>query len=163
MKPKTNRSLRQFHHYLGVFFAPAIVFFALTGVLQTFGFHEAKDGAKPAAWIVWTASIHKDQVVPRVRPPRNAPVNGDAHGDAHDDAHNDAHDHAPEHASGAAADPGPKHSAFPLKVFVGLMGIGLIASSLLGVAIALSIWSMRRVSLVMLALGTLLPMALLLI
>jgi hypothetical protein len=48
-------------------------------------------------------------------------------------------------------------------VFVGLMGIGLIASSLLGVAIALSIWSMRRVSLVMLALGTLLPMALLLI
>jgi hypothetical protein len=151
MKPKTNRSLRQFHHYLGVFFAPAIVFFALTGVLQTFGFHEAKDGAKPAAWIVWTASIHKDQVVPRVRPPRNAPVNGDAH------------DHAPEHASGAAADPGPKHSAFPLKVFVGLMGIGLIASSLLGVAIALSIWSMRRVSLVMLALGTLLPMALLLI
>ena len=151
MKPKTNRSLHQFHHYLGVFFAPAIVFFALTGVLQTFGFHEAKDGAKPAAWIVWTASIHKDQVVPRVRPPRNAPVHGDAH------------DNAPEPASGAAADPGPKHSAFPLKVFVGLMGIGLIASSLLGVAIALSIRSMRRVSLVMLALGTLLPMALLLI
>lgn len=159
MTPKTNRRLRQFHHYLGVFFAPAIVFFALTGVLQTFGFHEAKNGGKPVAWIAWTASIHKDQVVPRVRPPRNAPV----HVDAHDDAPNDAHDHAPEHASGAAADPAPTHSAFPLKVFVGLMGIGLIASSLLGVAIALSIRSMRRVSLAMLVLGTLLPVALLLI
>ena len=143
MKLATNRRLRQLHHYVGVFFAPAIIFFALTGALQTFGFHEARDGSgPPAKWIAWAASVHKDQAVPHPHLGSNPAPRDDA-------------DHR-----------GPtKHkedSAMPLKVFVGLMAIGLIASALLGVAIALSVRSMRRFSIVMLALGTVLPLALLL-
>ncbi|HEY4379444.1 MAG TPA: PepSY domain-containing protein [Acidobacteriaceae bacterium] len=56
---------RQTHLYLGMFTAPAILFFAFTGVLQTFSLHEsAKDGAyKPAKWIVVLAQIHKKQTM----------------------------------------------------------------------------------------------------
>ena len=51
---KTLQLLRQIHLYLGVFTAPAILFFALSGVLQTFGLHETtKDSSyKPARWIL---------------------------------------------------------------------------------------------------------------
>ncbi len=138
MKPATNRRLRQVHHYLGVFFAPLIVFFALSGAIQTFRLNEAP-GAP--AWMGWIASVHKNQTTPR---PRVARPEGERP--------------RPPRAEPAA----PRHDPFALKVFVGIMSLALIASSLLGVAIALSIRSMRIVSLVMLALGTLLPLALLL-
>ncbi|QYE35346.1 hypothetical protein KZX46_05000 [Polymorphobacter sp. PAMC 29334] len=139
MKPATNRRLRQIHHYLGVFFAPAILLFAVSGALQTFRLNEAK-GAP--AWMDWIATVHKDQETPQPRPPRPAG----------------------ERPRAPKAEPAaPKHNPFALKVFVAIMSIGLIASTLLGVAIALSIRSMRRLSLTMLVLGTLLPLALLLI
>jgi hypothetical protein len=32
------------HHYLGLFFAPTILFFAITGGLQMFGLHETARG-----------------------------------------------------------------------------------------------------------------------
>ncbi|UAJ11349.1 hypothetical protein [Polymorphobacter megasporae] len=139
MKPATNRRLRQIHHYVGVFFAPAILLFAISGALQTFRLNEAK-GAP--VWMDWIATVHKDQETPQPRPPRPAG----------------------ERPRAPKAEPAaPKHNPFALKVFVAIMSIGLIASTLLGVAIALSIRSMRRVSLAMLVLGTLLPLALLLI
>ena len=57
------KRIRQIHLYLGVFFAPLIVLFALSGALQTFRLQESpKDGAyTPPAWIVKLADIHKDQ------------------------------------------------------------------------------------------------------
>ena len=36
MTPRTLQKLRRYHFYVGVFFAPAIFFFALSGALQTF-------------------------------------------------------------------------------------------------------------------------------
>lgn len=139
MKPATNRRLRQFHHYLGIFFAPAILLFAVSGALQTFRLNEVK-GAP--AWMGWIATVHKDQETPQPRPPRPP----------------EERPRTPRPAPAA-----PKHDPIALKVFVAIMSIGLIASTVLGVAIALSIRSMRRVSLVMLVLGTLLPLALLLV
>lgn len=70
------RRLRQIHNWLGAFFAPAILFFALSGALQTFNLHENKGGGpyKPPAWIVVMAKLHKDQTLPHPRPPRPAPV-----------------------------------------------------------------------------------------
>jgi hypothetical protein len=57
------KQIRQLHLYLGTLFAPLIIFFAFSGVLQTFGFHESpKSGSYQApAWIVALAEIHKDQ------------------------------------------------------------------------------------------------------
>jgi hypothetical protein len=40
MQPKTLKAIRVLHLYSGVFLAPAILFFAFTGFLQTFSFHE---------------------------------------------------------------------------------------------------------------------------
>jgi hypothetical protein len=55
--------VRLTHLYLGVFIAPAIVFFAFTGALQTLSFHvSVKDSTyKPANWIIVLAQLHKKQ------------------------------------------------------------------------------------------------------
>jgi hypothetical protein len=57
------KRIRQIHFYLGVFFAPLIILFALSGALQTFRLQESPKGSPytPPAWIVKLADIHKDQ------------------------------------------------------------------------------------------------------
>jgi len=68
------RVTRKIHLYIGVFTSPALLFFAMTGALQTFSLHETTQGSsyKPPAWIATLAQLHKKQtaVVPprRVRP-----------------------------------------------------------------------------------------------
>ena len=68
------RYTRLVHLYLGVFIAPALLFFAFTGALQTFSLHETTRGSsyKPPAWAVMLGQIHKKQtpIVPvRKSPP----------------------------------------------------------------------------------------------
>src|SRR5947209_4657564 len=59
------RAARQLHLYLGLFFAPSIIFFAFTGAMQTFSLHENKHpGDHNPQWIATLASVHKDQVLP---------------------------------------------------------------------------------------------------
>ena len=57
------KQIRQIHLYLGTLFAPLIIFFAFSGALQTFGFHESAKGGsyRAPAWIIAIANIHKDQ------------------------------------------------------------------------------------------------------
>jgi len=133
------RNLRRFHLYLGMLFAPAILFFAFSGMLQTFDFHEPEN--KPAPWLKIIAQIHKKQDLPKprkARPPLGRP------------------------AKGETLPPAAAHSPFPLKVFTGLMSIGLMLSTLLGIWIALSMRASRAIAIVMLVAGTALPVALLL-
>ena len=142
MTVRTMRLLRTFHRYLGLLFTPAILFFAFSGMLQTFDFHEIRGGVAPPKWIAVIAGIHKKQDFPKPRPNR-APAPAKKPDDA-------------------TAQRGTAHSSFPLKVFTGLMSIGLMLSSLLGAAIALNVRATRRTAIVMLAAGTLLPIVLLL-
>src|SRR5277367_6994835 len=69
------RVLRKLHLYLGVFTAPALIFFAFTGAMQTFSLHETTQGSsyKPPAWIATLAQIHKKQttIIPVRRPRPN--------------------------------------------------------------------------------------------
>ena len=65
--------LRVTHLYVGVFIAPALLFFAFTGAIQSFGLHETNrdhPNYKPAHWIEVLAHIHKKQnvVVPVHKP-----------------------------------------------------------------------------------------------
>ena len=55
--------MRNIHLYLGVFFAPLLVFFLISGCWQTFNLHEAsKTGDyKPPAIIKSLSQVHKDQ------------------------------------------------------------------------------------------------------
>jgi hypothetical protein len=152
MKAQTSRRLRKLHHYVGLFFTPAIIFFAFSGMLQTIGLHENHGpGPQPQAWIRWMASVHKDQSPPHAKAPRPAqPAPKEAGHDDHDD-------HGP--AAPLQKDKGP--SPIPLKAFVLLLSLGLIASSLLGVTIALTSPIGRGRNIAILVAGAVLPVLLL--
>ncbi|PTS81009.1 hypothetical protein DBR17_10240 [Sphingomonas sp. HMWF008] len=146
MRPNTLRLLRRYHHYLGLFFAPMILLFAVSGALQTFRLQEAKGyGGPPPNWIVWLASVHKDQGPPREpRAEKPKPVAEAAKPPVE------------------APRPGPKRpSPLPLKIFVVLLSIALAISTIMGIVIALANRAMRRVSIVLLVLGTVMPIVLL--
>lgn len=149
MRPNTLRLLRRYHHYLGLFFAPMILLFAISGALQTFRLQEAKGyGGTPPNWIVLLASVHKDQGPPRERKaekPKPAP--GAA----------EAQKPRAEASAGAAKRPSP----LPLKIFVVLLSIALSLSTITGIVIALASRAMRRISIILLVLGTVVPIVLL--
>lgn len=152
------RQIRRLHHYFGVFLAPTILFFALSGALQTFRLHEAKGwGGPPPQWLAVMGNIHKDQELSHAKAkpqkPAPAPVKpADAH-DADGDHHEDA-----DHHEGAAVD-----SALLLKIFVVLVAVGLMFSTILGVIIALNNSATRRASVTLLVAGTILPALLLIL
>jgi hypothetical protein len=146
MRPNTLRTLRRYHHYLGLFFAPMILLFSVSGALQTFRLQEARGyGGTPPNWIVWLASVHKDQGPPRAPRADKPKAAGEA---------------AKPRSEGERA--GPKRpSPLPLKIFVVALAIALAFSTITGVVIALSIRSMRRVSIALLVAGAVVPIALL--
>jgi hypothetical protein len=61
------KQVRQLHLYLGVFFAPSIIFFALTGSLQLVGLHEGHPGEayQPPAWVQKLGLFTKTRLWPK--------------------------------------------------------------------------------------------------
>ena len=57
------KAMRNVHLYLGVFFAPLLVFFLISGSWQTFNLHEASKSGDyvPPAIIKSLSQVHKDQ------------------------------------------------------------------------------------------------------
>ncbi|MEO9131105.1 MAG: hypothetical protein ABI240_07855 [Sphingomonas sp.] len=157
------RSLRQLHHYVGVFLAPAILFFAFSGAVQTFRLGEASGwGGPPPGALVWMTSVHKDQSLPRAKPEKPAPKADAARAtqpEAAKGAPQGHDDHADDHQHKGGRGPSP----LPLKIFVIVLALGLITSTLLGITIALNNRAMRRTSIIMLIAGTALPLLLLLV
>ena len=127
------KTCRQVHLYLGVFTAPALLFFAVTGGLQTFGLHETARGSSyaPPKWLAVAAQLHKKQTLDlpahKLRPPagpsaaRAAPVPA-----------------APPAVEAAVL---RKRSPLPLKIFVALVALSLAVSSLSGLYLA---WKYSR-------------------
>ena len=144
--------VRRLHMYVGVFFAPSIVFFALSGLIQLSEWHEAEDGgAQPAAWLVKLAEVHRIQSID------DLPQRGPRPPAAGDDLGVDR--------AAAARPPGPPrpaiHRSAALKSFFALMSISLILSTLAGVMIA---FQMRKQLVLiggLLAAGTAVPIVLL--
>ena len=66
------KSIRILHRYLGLFFAPTILFFAITGGLQMFGLHETARGSSyvPPNILVHLSQLHKKGML--YLPPRKA-------------------------------------------------------------------------------------------
>jgi hypothetical protein len=58
---RTRVAIRRFHGYAGVFIAPSVLFFAVSGAMQLFNLHEVRDGYTPPAVIAVLAQVHKDQ------------------------------------------------------------------------------------------------------
>jgi len=139
MKASTLISLRRWHPYIGVFLAPAVLFFASTGFIQVLGWQDQRNPAPPA-WVSWVAGIHKKQAAPKPKPPKPTAQGIAPRVEEHDD------------------------DAFvPLKIFALLTALGLTITTLIGVAVALGTRAMRRKSLIMLAAGVAVPVLLMLV
>jgi hypothetical protein len=121
--------IRLIHLYLGVFIAPALLFFAFTGALQTFSLHETTRGSsyKPPAWAVTLAQIHKKQTtaVPAKKLPQPDKTTDKSAADK------PAVDKTPSPTPPSGA-PTPKHNPLPLKIFFLLVALGLFISTLTG-------------------------------
>ena len=139
------KRIRALHFYLGVFFAPLIIFFALSGALQVFKLHEAyrATAGQPGDWVAWFASFHKDQAWIE---PRRAPAK-------------------PAAAAGGEGKARPAHEekspwAQPLKWLVAAMGLALAGTAVLGLYMAFGYPSRRRNCTLALVAGIALPLVL---
>lgn len=144
MKATSQKRLRTLHSWLGLFFAPGVLFFAISGLLQTLGLHESGPGRQPAtAFIGVLASVHKEAeaVVPKRRAPPAIQPGKPAPAAEHD------HDQAFR----------------PFKIYVLLLSVALIVSTGVGIAIALANHTMRRRNWGLLASGCVVPLVLLLL
>jgi hypothetical protein len=141
--------IRLIHLYLGVFIAPALLFFAFTGALQTFSLHETTRGSsyKPPAWAVTLGQIHKKQT-PIVPVKKTPPP---------DKAASDQPSKPEPHPTDASA---PKHNPLPLKIFFLLVSIGLFVSTLSGIYMSYKYIRNRRLITALLLAGIILPIVL---
>ena len=140
--------VRQLHLYLGVFTAPMLLFFAITGGLQTFGLHETTRGSSytPPAWLASMAQLHKKQTtvmpVRKARPTEVATPGSDLHGaDAataasRANAQTDMRVASPSSGSAENAGAKPKKNLLPMKIFFGLVALSLLISTLTGLYMA---------------------------
>ena len=152
------RRVRQWHLYLGTFFAPSIIFFALSGALQLFGLHEGHPGEtyQPPVWVAKLGSIHKNQTLSE----RHGPPPGLA-----------GEQRRPPEAAQAGvrqASDGRRRnenreeskSTFALKWFFLAMAIGLVFTTCLGIYMAFKYNRSRVVIWSLLLSGTVIPAAL---
>lgn len=146
------RYTRLIHLYLGVFTAPALIFFAFTGALQTFSLHETTRGSsyKPPAWAVTLGQLHKKQtpVVPaRKAPPAPA-----------------AAEEKPTPKPGDVAQISPSntrvHHPLAMKIFFLIVSVGLFVSTISGIYMSYKYVRNRVLMTVLLVFGTLIPIVL---
>lgn len=144
-------AIRQLHAYLGAFIAPSVLFFASTGALQLFNLHEAHGDYHPPALFETLGRIHKDQRL--VDPPKHAAPKTQAKTADHADVHPEHHDRPP---------PTPLHTQ-ALKWLLLIVAVGLIASTSLGVWMAVTYARRKNLIWLLLGLGAVLPVLLLFI
>jgi hypothetical protein len=156
------KTFRQIHLYIGIFISPAILFFALTGALQTFSLHETTKGSdyKPPSWIVTLAQLHKKQTA--TVPVRKAPAP-----DAKPKAEKPAETAVMSAAAPVAPPPAPKPPAvpqkshLPMKIFFLVVALGLFTSTVTGIYMAYRFGRNKWVVTGLLAAGVVVPLLLL--
>jgi len=133
MQPKTLKAIRVLHLYSGVFLAPAILFFAFTGFLQTFSFHEGSHapGYVPPAIFVKLSRLHKKATLD-TPPARPVPPKAKA-------------EPKPDQPTTPAAPKPPATPGWkehlPMKLFFAVVAFGLMLSTLTGLVMA---WKYAR-------------------
>jgi hypothetical protein len=139
----TPISIRRWHSYIGLFIAPSVLFFSLTGAVQLFSLHEAHGKYRPPAVVEKLSSVHKDQVF--------------AFGNHHAPPDSDAQ-------QPAAADDEDKtdFSTLMLKGFFLLVALCLALSTSFGLWMGLTQAARKRTGWLLVGAGTLIPVALLL-
>jgi len=158
---------RSIHLYLGVFTAPALLFFAITGGLQTFSLHETTRGStyQPPALLATLALMHKKQTI--VAPPKRPrpadsvapapagmanPSEAKALPDVDAGSKSGGQDHEGAH---------PKKNLLPMKLFFALVAVSLVLSTLTGIYMSYRYSRRPRLVSSILLAGVLVPLALL--
>jgi hypothetical protein len=141
--PAAALLIRQLHSYFSVFIAPSILFFAITGCLQVFSLHEAHGDYRPAPIVEKLAAVHKDQVFETKR--RRAPPPG-------------ARGSQPERREPKEEPRTLRPKVLALKILFEVVGAGLIATTLLGLWMAVTYSRRPRVCWALLAAGVIAPL-----
>jgi len=151
------KAVRLTHLYLGVFAAPAILFFAFTGAIQTFSLHETTKGSSytPPRILVILGQIHKKQT-PVVAPPRKPDAPGAPKSEKRPDA-------SPSQTPGPVPAPLPQHNPLPLKIFFLLIAISLFTSTLTGIYMSYKYTRNKIAITTLLVLGAVIPILMVLI
>ena len=151
-KPTMNAmTIRKWHSYIGLFIAPSVLFFSLTGALQVFSLHESHGDYVPLPLVEKLASVHKDQEFKM------------------------GHHHAPAAAKpGAAASDAPKPkpkaddddktppAQLALKAFFLTVAVSLALSTTFGLWMALKYTRRKGLAWALLVAGAVIPVGLLL-
>ena len=146
-------TIRQWHSYIGLFIAPSVLFFALTGAVQLFSLHEAHGRYQPPAIVEKLSSVHKDQEF--------------AFGNHH--AAPTAETGAGKAAAGEGATATPEDgdktepSALILKAFFLLVALCLALSTSFGLWMGVTQTRRKGLSWLLVAAGALIPLILLLV
>lgn len=124
------KAVRLTHLYLGVFIVPAVLFFALTGALQSFSLHETTKGSSysPARWIVVLAQLHKKQTITvpaKKAPPAQAVPALSVSAQA-------VPVRMQEPAKPLSATPVLAPATIPMKIYFAIVSIALIVSTVTG-------------------------------
>jgi hypothetical protein len=151
MSASPLRLVRKLHLYFGLFIAPALLFFAFTGSMQTLSLHEAAGTSYTAPhWLAELSQLHKNQTL--TVPERKAA----------------AADRKPAHAQDAASPPAQpvtletkQRRHLPMKIFFLIVALGLFSSSLTGVYMAYKYERSRLLVSATLLAGILVPLLLL--
>jgi hypothetical protein len=138
--------LRRVHLYIGLLIAPSVLFFSATGAVQLFGLHEANGAYHAAPIVERLAEVHKNQrfALKERREPKA------------------------EHASAAKGAPDDADEKKPLSemllkwTFLAV-ALGLIASTSPGLYIAYASPRRTRTHWMLLAVGAVLPVAILIL
>ncbi|MEP7185182.1 MAG: PepSY domain-containing protein [Rhodanobacter sp.] len=160
------KTARTIHLYLGVFTAPMLLFFAVTGGLQTFGLHESGRGSnyKPPAWLATMAQLHKKQTI--VVPARRLRL-ASASGAPASTGQKRSPELAQPSASSAPAPShhdetnGPAKNLWPMKIFFAVVALGLLVSVLSGLYMAWRYSRRPRLFGTILGAGVIVPLLLL--
>lgn len=149
----TLKAIRLTHLYSGVFLAPAILFFAITGGLQMFGLHETSKGSSyvPPRLLMHLSQLHKKGTLylppPRPKAPEGAKPDAAPKADV------------PKPAAPVSNRPNP----LPIKIFFAIVSVGLVVSMLSGLAMAWKYARRKWVPAAVLLAGIVVPLGLLLI
>lgn len=126
---------RQIHLYVGVFSAPALLFFAFSGALQTFSLHEAdkERDYKPANWIIAIGQLHKHQTTQRAigeaQPLNSSPSPRPAAAAGTEQFKAAPNEHAATQMKGVG---GSVRHPLPMKIFFATISLSLLFSVLTG-------------------------------
>jgi hypothetical protein len=149
----TLKAIRQVHHFVGLFFAPTILFFAITGGLQMFGLHETSRGSSyvPPALLVHLSQLHKKGTL--YVPPKRAPQPAAGRPDG-------AKPDAPKPPQPPAPQP---PNPLPMKIFFAATALALVTSTCTGIVMGWKYARRKSTVLLILVAGIALPLILLLV